>query len=70
MTDYCLVLSSVVIGVEVGGALKNPLAIGAGMATGLGFGQSTIASLVTRGQREMASLAVALGGRLKPFFYP
>lgn len=52
-----------VIGVEVGGALKNPLAIGAGMAAGLGFGQSTVAGLVTRGCREMAMLAVALGGR-------
>jgi glycerol-3-phosphate dehydrogenase len=52
-----------VIGVEVGGALKNPLAIGAGMASGLGYGQSTIAGLVTRGCREMAMLSIALGGR-------
>eukprot|EP00468_Gymnochlora_sp_CCMP2014_P006944 CAMPEP_0167767850 /NCGR_PEP_ID=MMETSP0110_2-20121227/16303_1 /TAXON_ID=629695 /ORGANISM="Gymnochlora sp., Strain CCMP2014" /LENGTH=390 /DNA_ID=CAMNT_0007656383 /DNA_START=2010 /DNA_END=3183 /DNA_ORIENTATION=- len=52
-----------VIGVEVGGALKNPLAIGAGMARGLGFGQSTIAGLVTRGCREMRQLAMALGGK-------
>ena len=52
-----------VVGVEVGGALKNPLAIGAGMAAGLGFGQSTIAGLVTRGCREMSTLSVALGGR-------
>ena len=52
-----------VIGVEVGGALKNPLAIGPGMASGLGHGQSTIAGLVTRGCREMAMLSIALGGR-------
>jgi len=52
-----------VIGVEVGGALKNPLAIGAGIASGLGFGQSTIAGLVTRGCREMSMLSIALGGR-------
>ena len=52
-----------VVGVEVGGALKNPLAIGAGMAAGLGYGQSTIAGLVTRGCREMAMLSIALGGR-------
>mmetsp|Transcript_2737 Transcript_2737/g.3398 ORF Transcript_2737/g.3398 Transcript_2737/m.3398 type:complete len:348 (+) Transcript_2737:42-1085(+) len=52
-----------VVGVEVGGALKNPLAIGAGMAQGLGFGQSTIAGLVTRGCREMRQLATALGGK-------
>uniref|UniRef100_A0A7S2TG28 Glycerol-3-phosphate dehydrogenase [NAD(+)] n=1 Tax=Lotharella oceanica TaxID=641309 RepID=A0A7S2TG28_9EUKA len=55
--------SNDVIGVEVGGALKNPLAIGAGMARGLGFGQSTIAGLVTRGCREMRQLAIALGGK-------
>ena len=61
-TFRCYVVTDV-IGVEVGGALKNPLAIGAGMASGLGFGQSTIAGLVTRGCREMAMLAVALGGR-------
>mmetsp|Transcript_22183 Transcript_22183/g.30969 ORF Transcript_22183/g.30969 Transcript_22183/m.30969 type:complete len:343 (-) Transcript_22183:191-1219(-) len=52
-----------VVGVEVGGALKNPLAIGAGMARGLGYGQSTIAGLVTRGCREMRQLAMALGGQ-------
>lgn len=52
-----------VIGVEVGGALKNPLAIGAGLANGLGFGSSTIAALVTRGCKEMALLSESLGGR-------
>ena len=52
-----------VIGVEVGGALKNPLAIGTGCVKGLGFGQSSIAAIVTRGWLEMSELAVALGGR-------
>lgn len=56
-------ISDDVVGVEVGGALKNPLAIGAGIAAGLGFGQSTLAGLITRGCHEMAMLAVALGGR-------
>jgi glycerol-3-phosphate dehydrogenase (NAD(P)+) len=51
-----------VIGVEVGGATKNPLAICAGIAQGLGFGQSTIAALVTRGAREIRLIAEALGG--------
>ena len=60
-TFRCYVVTDV-IGVEVGGALKNPLAIGAGMASGLGFGQSTIAGLVTRGCREMAMLAVLWHG--------
>ena len=62
-TRFRIYVSADVIGVEVGGALKNPLAIGAGMAAGMGFGQSSVAALVTRGQREMATLAVALGGR-------
>jgi len=52
-----------VVGAEVGGALKNPLAIGAGIAIGLGYGQSTLAAMVTRGCREMRMLTVALGGR-------
>ena len=60
---FRIYVSADVIGVEVGGALKNPLAIGAGMAAGMGFGQSSVAALVTRGQREMATLAVALGGK-------
>ena len=57
-----------VIGVELGGAMKNPLAIGAGIAIGLGFGQSTIAALVTRGCREMLELAVALGARQETLY--
>ena len=55
--------SSDVIGVEVGGAIKNPLAIGAGMASGLNYGKSTLASLITRGCMEMKRLAVAMGGK-------
>lgn len=52
-----------VIGVEIGGALKNPLAIGAGVAQGLGFGQSTVAGIVTRGCQEMKELSLSMGGR-------
>lgn len=52
-----------VIGVEVGGALKNPLAIVSGLLQGLGYGASTSAALVTRGCSEMKKLAVAMGGR-------
>lgn len=50
------------IGVEVGGAVKNPLAIAAGMADGLGYGNNTKATLMTRGLAEMTRLGVALGG--------
>jgi glycerol-3-phosphate dehydrogenase (NAD(P)+) len=52
-----------IVGVEVGGAVKNVLAIAAGASDGLGFGHNARAALVTRGLAEIARLAVALGGR-------
>lgn len=52
-----------VIGVEVGGAFKNVIAIAAGVVDGLGLGQNALAGLVTRGLAEMTRLACALGGR-------
>jgi glycerol-3-phosphate dehydrogenase (NAD(P)+) len=52
-----------VVGVELGGAVKNVIAIAAGVCEGLGFGSNTIAALITRGLSEMTRLAVALGGR-------
>jgi glycerol-3-phosphate dehydrogenase (NAD(P)+) len=52
-----------VIGVELGGALKNVIAIAAGVCHGLGFGHNSIAALITRGLAEMKRLVVACGGR-------
>jgi glycerol-3-phosphate dehydrogenase (NAD(P)+) len=52
-----------VIGVELGGALKNVIAIAAGVCDGLGFGHNSIAALISRGLSEMSRLAVACGGR-------
>lgn len=52
-----------VIGVELGGALKNIIAIAAGVAEGLGLGHNTIAALITRGLAEMMRLGTALGAR-------
>jgi len=53
-----------VIGVELGGALKNVIAIAAGVCDGLGLGHNSVAALITRGLAEIARLVVACGGRL------
>jgi len=53
-----------VIGVELGGALKNIIAIAAGVCAGLGLGHNSAAALITRGLAEIARLTVACGGRL------
>jgi glycerol-3-phosphate dehydrogenase (NAD(P)+) len=52
-----------VIGVEIGGALKNVIAIAAGVVEGLGLGHNALAALVTRGLAELTRLACAAGGR-------
>lgn len=59
--------STDVIGVEVGGAVKNILAIGAGIADGLGFGANTRAALITRGLTEIIRLGLALGAETETF---
>jgi glycerol-3-phosphate dehydrogenase (NAD(P)+) len=53
------------IGVEVGAALKNVIAIAAGVCQGLGLGNNTLAALITRGLAEISRLAVAMGGQPK-----
>ena len=60
-------ISDDMIGVQLGGAVKNVLAIAAGIADGLGFGANTRAALVTRGLAEMGRLGVAAGGRQETF---
>jgi len=59
--------SSDVIGVEVGGAVKNVLAIAAGVADGLGFGANTRAALITRGLSEIIRLGIKLGANPETF---
>lgn len=59
--------SNDVVGVEVGGALKNVLAIAAGIADGLGFGANTRTAVITRGLAEMMRLGEALGGQRETF---
>jgi glycerol-3-phosphate dehydrogenase (NAD(P)+) len=55
--------SSDPIGVEIGGSIKNVVAIGAGVLHGMGLGHNAMAALITRGLAEMTRLAVAMGGR-------
>jgi glycerol-3-phosphate dehydrogenase (NAD(P)+) len=59
--------SSDMIGVEVGGAVKNVLAIGAGISDGLGFGANTRIALITRGLAEMTRLGLAIGAKQDTF---
>ncbi len=56
-----------VIGVQVSGAVKNVMAIAAGIADGLGFGANTRAALITRGLTEITRLGVAMGGKSETF---
>lgn len=58
-----------VIGVQIGGALKNMIAIACGMATALGIGENARAAIVTRGLDDMRRLTLALGGRSDALFY-
>lgn len=61
-------LSDDMIGVQVGGAVKNVLAVGAGMCDGLGFGANARTALITRGLAEITRLGLALGGKLETFY--
>lgn len=66
-TYFRVYTSQDVIGVQLGGAIKNVLAIATGVADGLGFGANTRAALVTRGLAEMMRLGLALGGQTETF---
>lgn len=59
--------SADVIGVQLGGAIKNVIAIAAGISDGLGFGANARAALITRGLAELTRLGLALGGRAETF---
>ncbi|MGD8926783.1 MAG: NAD(P)H-dependent glycerol-3-phosphate dehydrogenase [Thioalkalispiraceae bacterium] len=65
--NFLAYTSDDVIGVEIGGAAKNVMAIAAGIADGMGFGTNTRAALITRGLNEIMHLGVALGGQRETF---
>lgn len=56
-----------ILGIELGGALKNVIALAAGIADGLGYGDNTKAALITRGIAEIARLGVKMGGKIESF---
>ncbi|MGN0375219.1 MAG: NAD(P)H-dependent glycerol-3-phosphate dehydrogenase [Butyrivibrio sp.] len=69
MSDvFRVYISPDVTGIELGGSLKNVMALAAGIADGLGYGDNTKAALITRGIHEIARLGTAMGGRLETFY--
>ena len=56
-----------ILGIELGGSLKNVIALAAGVADGLGYGDNTKAALITRGITEIARLGVKMGGKIQTF---
>ena len=56
-----------ILGIELGGSLKNVIALAAGIAEGLGYGDNTEAALITRGIAEIARLGVKMGGKIETF---
>jgi len=66
-TNFRAYTSTDIMGVEIGGAVKNALAVGAGLSDGLGFGANTRVALITRGLKEMTRLGVALGADARTF---
>lgn len=68
MSDvFRVYISPDMLGIELGGSLKNVIALAAGMADGLGYGDNTKAALITRGIAEISRLGVAMGGKAETF---
>lgn len=69
MSDvFRVYISPDILSIELGAALKNVVALAAGIADGLGYGDNTKAALITRGIAEIARLGMAMGGRLETFY--
>lgn len=57
-----------IVGVEIGGAVKNIIALAAGICDGMGYGDNTKAALMTRGMSEIVKIGIKLGGKLETFY--
>jgi len=69
MTPYLRVYTNDdLIGVEIGGAVKNIIALAAGIVDGIGYGDNTKAALMTRGMKEISRVGIRLGGRVETFY--
>lgn len=60
--------NSDIIGVEIGGAVKNIIALAAGICDGMGYGDNTKAALMTRGMSEIVKIGIKLGGKIETFY--
>ena len=65
--DFRVYTNDDLIGVEVGGAVKNIIALAAGVCDGLGYGDNTKAALMTRGKAEIVRIGIKLGGKMETF---
>ena len=66
-SDLRVYANSDIIGVELGGSVKNVIAIAVGISEGIGFGDNTVAALVTRGLAEVTRLGIAMGANISTF---
>ncbi len=66
--NFRVYTNSDIIGIEIGGAVKNIIALAAGISDGIGFGDNTKAALMTRGMSEIVRIGTKLGGRLETFY--
>ena len=67
-SDFRVYTSEDIVGVEIGGAVKNIIALAAGIGDGLGYGDNGKAALMTRGMKEISEIGIALGGKEKTFY--
>lgn len=67
-TNFRIYTNNDIIGVEIGGAIKNIIALAAGVSDGIGYGDNSKAALMTRGMYEITKVGIALGGKAETFY--